>query len=122
MSKACPRAARPRAARGFALALVLAVFALLGVVGTIVYAQLSARQQVQRGGERRAQALWLARSAAAAGKPLQREVEVAGERAALVVRAPAGKIEAEVRLRRWGTARVTAAGSLGWEERWEPAR
>ena len=127
MRDVCPRATGrratiPRAARGFALALVLAVLALLGVVGAIVHAQLAARRQAQLGEERRAQALWLARSAAASQKPLQREVEVGGERAALVVRATAGRVEAEVRFGRWGRARVTAEGAQGWEERWEPAR
>lgn len=115
-----PGAPRPR---GFALAAVLGLFVLLGVVAGIAWAQLSAQRLSRRAEEHRTQALWLARSAVFAGQPGTRELEVSGERATLVVRKTAAGTEAEVRFPRWGTAKVTEShpkdSGAGWEERWE---
>jgi hypothetical protein len=113
---------RTRRSAGLALALTLAVLALVSLVGLIVWARLHEERLARPAEEHRTQALWLARSAAAAGRPLQREVPLGGGAATLVVRGAAGKTVAEVRMPRWGTARVTVAPGQPWEERWERAR
>ena len=110
---------RSRRSAGMALALTLAVLALVSLVGAIVWARLHEARLHGPAEEHRTQALWLARSAAAAGKPLQREVPIGGGVATLVVRSAAGKTVAEVRMPRWGTAQVTVAAGQPWEERWD---
>lgn len=114
--------------RGFVLPLLLGAFAALAVIAGVVWMRLDLAAQTARAGERRAQLLWLARSAALQAKNGQREVELSGERAKLttkVARISGGsRVEAAAVFDRWGTARVAAElGPDGrpraWQERYE---
>ncbi len=107
---------------GFALALTLCLFALISCVSLIAWARLHEQRIARPLSEHRTQALWLARSAAAAGRPLQREVRVGGETATVAVRIANGRIIANAQLARGGIAEVTVTPGQPWQERWDGGR
>jgi Tfp pilus assembly protein PilX len=117
-----PGAKRPR---GHALLLLLAVMATLTALAAVVWMRLDVETRARSGDERRTQALWLARSAAEAGRPGKREVPLSNGTARVTTRmersGAAQVVIAEAELPGWGTARVEAtkdrAGqSLDWKE------
>jgi hypothetical protein len=108
--------------RGFAILLVMAALIALGVLGSVVLGALGARQRAATGELRRTQALWLARSAASTGRPLQSQIALEGETASVVARVAGGRVTAQATFSRWGTARVEAERGKSWQERWEAAR
>ncbi len=118
----------PRSARGSALVLVVAVLAGVAAVGAVLAVRLSVELDGRRADDRRIQALWLARSAAALGRPGKVEVAVGVDHARVTTtvtpRGEGRKVTATVVLERHGTATVEAViGKVGapvdWHERYD---
>jgi hypothetical protein len=105
--------------------LVLGALAAVLAFAGVVWMRLDAERATRLSDERRVQALWLARSAAAAGRAGTREVLLSGGRARVITRversAGAPGVTAEVEVPGGGKARVevrsTPAGQpSGWQE------
>ena len=105
-------------ARGFAILAVMVVIACLGISGAIAWNHLASRRTAARAELRRTQALWLARSAAAARRPLQARLSIDGEEAKLSAAGAGSRFSAQASFARWGTAKVESDGK-NWDERWE---
>jgi len=56
------------------------------------------------------------------GRPVQRELSLAGEAATLTVHSSKGQLTSEVRLARWGTAKIVVSPGQPWQEQWERTR
>ena len=107
--------------RGHALALLLASMAAVGSLWAIVVTRLGVEVEGRRDEDARLEALWLARSAAVAGGPVDRTVALSRGPARLrVVRVERGGVVATVDYG-GGRAEVTAWPGGSWEERYARA-